>query len=389
MKVRIQNYQTAKDVSLDIKGFTVIVGKSNAGKTALLRAIEGSMFNDSVTKKVRIGETDTIVSVEYNDIHWTWKKGENFNDYIVSTPSGTQEYSRVGFNPPSEIVDAGFKEWWVDREKMRPQIAAWHDSIFLLNKGGTAITELMTAVTRLDVVNLAIRNSASEQRKAKNIIKVREKDLHKAKQSVKDMDPLDTLNMMYIDGLYASHKHIQGEIYGLDRWSESYTRCTEILETISKIDVVSIPKKFDLDMSRSISRLNAWIEKLGDLDEAIAYHAPLNTVVIPFTITQTYDIRTLSKWIDQLDTFNLSISSLEKLSIISIPQTALDRHKEVVRMEKFMSDFVQLSKDLKETSLNIDIEGSNINQYSNQLMELRSQIDTCEVCGRSGDMNGI
>ena len=46
MKVKIKDYQVIKDIDLDFdKGLTAIVGTSNNGKSSILRAIEGAIFN--------------------------------------------------------------------------------------------------------------------------------------------------------------------------------------------------------------------------------------------------------------------------------------------------------------------------------------------------------
>ena len=46
-KVNIKNYQSIKDVSFEVDGFTVIIGKNNIGKSAIIRALEAPLANQA------------------------------------------------------------------------------------------------------------------------------------------------------------------------------------------------------------------------------------------------------------------------------------------------------------------------------------------------------
>tara|TARA_B100000745_G_scaffold273464_1_gene201879 strand:+ start:4757 stop:6196 length:1440 start_codon:yes stop_codon:yes gene_type:complete len=226
MKVRVCNYQSVKDISLDIDGFTVLVGKSNSGKTALLRAISGSFYNDSVRGKVRMGESSTKVEVVTDSISWEWEKGDNKNDYTITVDGEVEEASRVGRNVPDKIQDAGYREIKVDDVKIRPQIAFWHDPIFLLNDKGKVVTELISAATRLDVLNLAQRRGAQELRKIKSVRNVRQDDLVKATQHLDTFSPLDAIKVEDIETLHATQENLTRQL----------AKVSQLLERLSKVD---------------------------------------------------------------------------------------------------------------------------------------------------------
>lgn len=378
MKVHIQNYQTIKDVDLDIEGFTVIVGKSNVGKTALLRAVEGAMFNDPVTDKVRKGCTDVFVTIDYKDISWTWKKGENFNDYIITTPTGTVSYSRVGVRTPTEITDAGFKEWWVDREKTRIQTAAWYDPIFLLDRGGTAITELMTAVTRLDVVNKASRNCAIELKNKKSHLKLRGDDLIRANAHVKSFDVLGEIDTHSIENSWNVYLSLKRSIYTVQIYLSDYDKLTSSIDAI-QLDI-DVPVQFVYDTS-ILEKISDWIDALSQLDRDIQKISI--DVTIPDKLVDP-EISILDKWVGMLFGLDTTLAYLEKFDDITLPDIDLiDLFDQYDQINQYVKDLYTLSKNM--VSQNKEISDSEISLHKDleRLEKLRGLIQECPVCGRS------
>jgi len=384
VQVRIQDYQTVKDTSLEIRGFTVIVGKSNTGKTALLRAIEGSMFNDPITGRVREGETDTVVTIEYEDLSWTWKKGENFNDYIVTTPKGTEEYSSVGRNVPKEITECGFREWFVDREKTRPQMAAWHQPIFLLNRTGKVVTELMTAVTRLDVVNLAIRNCSSEIRKNRQTIKVRETDLKKAQKHERSFEALADIPAETLNGLWDDHQALAARIKQLDGFIVGYDKAVSAVDALAPIDGVKVPKRMGTKLSNSITQLAGWDAKMGKYAQVLEKLEALDGVTVPDRVEVSTDIDRMDTWVRRLERADSQLESLLPLDTVVVPRAdfgGLDG--QIIALTGYMRNLGGVLKDIKAVKGEETTVAESLEHDSRHLDQLRGQIDECPVCGRS------
>src|SRR6187551_1753821 len=102
MKVTVRNFQSLGDVTLDASGLTVVVGRSNLGKSALIRAMTGALFNRPGEAFVRIGKTHAEVSltdlptVLKGPLNVEWTKGHNLNEFHVNG----KDYKKVGQDAP-------------------------------------------------------------------------------------------------------------------------------------------------------------------------------------------------------------------------------------------------------------------------------------------------
>ena len=63
ISLKLENFQGHKDSSLIIDGFTVLIGKSNGGKSSIRRAIGSVLFNDWDKSFVRNGTESTKISL--------------------------------------------------------------------------------------------------------------------------------------------------------------------------------------------------------------------------------------------------------------------------------------------------------------------------------------
>jgi len=66
-KVKIENFQSWKEVEINFDSFNIIEGNSSSGKTAVLRAISMVLQNDWDTSWLRKGESKAKVSLFYDD----------------------------------------------------------------------------------------------------------------------------------------------------------------------------------------------------------------------------------------------------------------------------------------------------------------------------------
>lgn len=102
-KVCLKNFQCFKEALLELdSGFNVLVGESNVGKTAILRALRLLFLNlPRGTSLVREGATSLFVSVETGDGHIVQRhKGARENVYIVDD----QSFRSFGSDIPAEVL---------------------------------------------------------------------------------------------------------------------------------------------------------------------------------------------------------------------------------------------------------------------------------------------
>ena len=386
LKVSIKNYQTSLHTQLDIKGFTVIVGKSNTGKTGILRAIEGSLFNDSVTGNVRHGEKSTQVDLDYNGTAWTWTKGEGENGYQIRLPDGSvKEYSRVGFKVPTEIQDLGFREVLVDKQKLRPQVAAWHSPIFLLDSGGKAVTELMSTITRLDVINLAQRNCGTVLRRSRSTIEVKEAEIISLKNSIQKYQVIDTVDMKALQEAYHKLQTAEKRLATMTAYLERLSQIERRITALNDIGKVKVPDTLPIDKIQTLQKIDTWIASSKKINDRLLLYRDVSSIEIPDSdishLIQSY--QRLTGWVQTLSKLNAKIN--QDIQEINVPD--LNSFLQKVKRHQIVSQYQSKLSDTSISDLNKQIEEhlKKIETDEITLHDLRHQIDICDICGRSSE----
>lgn len=169
--IHLHNIQSHKDTHLDLtEGVNVIVGLSDAGKSAILRGllwlISGRPLGDSLKRR---GAKEYFVTIELAEgTKITKKRNNTENQYIIEYVGKKPEVlNAVGHNVPSEIeqilnIDLHTQ---VQRQKARP---------FLLDESPGDVSRFINEIAHLTDIDEAlkflnsnIRQNQSEQKRIK------------------------------------------------------------------------------------------------------------------------------------------------------------------------------------------------------------------------------
>lgn len=199
MKVRVRGFQSIKDATLEVKGFTVVTGTNNSGKSALVRAIRGAFQNSKGSSFVRHGEATAKVDIDFDDgKSLYWEKGKDTKPtYCVNKGA----LLHPGQGVPVEVeglgvipITAGGKELW---PQFAPQFTG---QVFLLDQPGSVLAEAVADVERVSQLNEALRLSESDRRSANSELKVRRADLVRLTKKLERFAGLDAIQKR-IEGL--------------------------------------------------------------------------------------------------------------------------------------------------------------------------------------------
>lgn len=181
MKVKVKNYQAIANAELTLEGLTVITGRSNIGKTALMRAIRAAFFGNPGDYYIREGEDYAGVALEDGTDKIVWRK--------VRTPSPAKQtalqvngktHTKLGRDHGKLTEELGVFELSVGGKALSPQFARQHDPIFLLTESDTAAAEVFKMLGRVDVITTAQAAAKRDLKSAESTLKVRETDREKA-----------------------------------------------------------------------------------------------------------------------------------------------------------------------------------------------------------------
>jgi len=205
IEVTIQNFQAIRQVSLKIDGFTALVGRSNIGKSAIVRAVRCALTGATGTDFVRHDpETckrllrgnkkclcQATVEIKMNGLALKWEKGDAINQYTVRGVDGKKTvYTKVERGTP-EFLQPDFSMVKVGDEKTLVQVSEQFNPIFLLNQSGSVVADVLSDVAKLDDINVAMRLAEKDRREAVSTRKVREKDVLTLQTELAEYDGLD------------------------------------------------------------------------------------------------------------------------------------------------------------------------------------------------------
>jgi len=189
MKIKIENFQSLKNVELDVSGLTILTGSNNTGKSAVVRAVSGVFNNTRGNSFVRYGEKHSTVSVEWSDTEKvTWEKGKNTNRYTINE----KVFDKVGSNAPDELKDLGVYTLKAGGKEVSPQLAPqFTGQVFLLDQPGSVIADCIADSERVVGLNKALKESDKLKRGFNSVLKVREGDLQKLDSKLEAYAGLD------------------------------------------------------------------------------------------------------------------------------------------------------------------------------------------------------
>jgi len=107
-QLTIQNFQSHENTVLEFApGLNIIVGSSNSGKTALLRAFEWVRNNRPLgTSLIRSGTDSASVSVETDSHTIERSRGKRNNCYTITGGGSAGELEALGASVPQQVTDA-------------------------------------------------------------------------------------------------------------------------------------------------------------------------------------------------------------------------------------------------------------------------------------------
>lgn len=166
-ELRIRGFQSLADVVIPVGRFTAIVGQSNVGKSAVVRALNILAHNGPSTGYVRAGAAELEVTATLEDgskIMVT--RAPRKSEYKVTHPElGEKLFAKCGVTVP-ELVESFLKLSAVT-------FASQHDAPFMLSEPGSTTAVRLGELTNVSRVSEAVRLAnrrrldASQEQKAR------------------------------------------------------------------------------------------------------------------------------------------------------------------------------------------------------------------------------
>jgi exonuclease SbcC len=294
VRVEIHNFQSIAHEVVEVEGFSAIVGRSNIGKSAIVRAVKAALTGAPVDAYVRhSSECPRItkgnktcqcfcsVRIQAEGFDLLWEKGDSVNQYTYNG----EKHTVAGRGTPEFLADVGLDMVKIGTDKTLIQVSDQFRPIFILDKSGTAVADVLSDVAKLDQINAAMRLAEKDRKEAAATRKVR----------LKDIKDLETSLESYIG--------LEGVLERSDAVAKLVDQKEEVADRVGK-------------MERLISSAKAAAHRVKEL-------SPITEVQIP-SIDSLVDggvkFQTLSTFKAQVEAKEKVISNLGGVSDVELPE---------------------------------------------------------------------
>lgn len=188
--ITLTDYQSHHNSHLELGPFTVIVGSSSSGKSAVVRAIRLIAENARGTSYVRQGAKSCRIALEIAGSEpvldastvVTVERGKSVSLYEVRLPGMHSEpvvYTKCASNVPDGVITAlglGETRLWVAGQFDRP---------YLLDETGAEVARVLGRLTNVTMVYAAVRETNRRALEARRSCSVVERELEEVSENVK------------------------------------------------------------------------------------------------------------------------------------------------------------------------------------------------------------
>jgi exonuclease SbcC len=270
-KVEICNYQSIDDLSLDLGPWTVLVGSSNSGKSAVLRALRDLFQNADSPAVVRVGAKHFEVKAHLSDTLVSLTRGKAQSTYGVDG----EVYAKSGRSVPAPVSEA----LRIPAEGVWEHYAAQLDPPYLLSLPASQIASLLAELTESDRIGRAVSEINKRKMSWSRTREIRAGDAERAKATLEaeyaDLPQtgaaLEKAKQTY-DGL----KDDLALCDGLEAVLKHHTTLTQTLASLtSKRDALA--GKVTEEATMIAHRAGERLASVTLLDEALSKHRKLVT----------------------------------------------------------------------------------------------------------------
>ena len=351
LNVHVKNFQSIADAEVEVKGFTVVTGSNNSGKTALMRAIRGVFQNTSGHRFVRHGEDKCEVTLSDDKHTVTWEKGKKQKPKY--TIDGKELYP--GREVPTELECMGVSPIRCNGAEIWPQLAPQFQQIFLLDENGSAIAEALADVERVGKLNRALKRANTDRKQTSGELKVRNKDKVQYENDLLVFAGLDDV-ISHFETIEEAHKKLEAdkeEIEQLQTLLAQYNDAQTELEDLNGVQNIEMPSRQDIiDIATQAKECKEIAQLITEYNEAHAELADLEGGI------EAIELPT-------------------KESILSINE----QRKEIQELMGIQDEYA----DAQDSLASIETEiADNEAQYAQAVAEVKALLKEAKICPTCG-----
>lgn len=336
IEVDIRDFQSIAHVSIQVDGFTSLVGRSNIGKSAIVRAVKAALTGAPVDALVRHGpqcvrivkgsktcKCFCSVHMRTEGFDLLWEKGDAVNRYVYNG----QEYSVAGRGTP-EFLQSLFSLVKVGDERQLLQISDQFSPIFLLNQSGTVVADVLSDVAHLERINTAVRLAEKDRKEATAARKVRERDVIDLKLRLVSFDGLDELlgRVQLVEDTERRVAASTSSVHRLEAYHRNLVEAARGVRALDKVTLIVVPPLPAFQSLRSdidtIVRFEARVLGQSEAIETLEGVSLIPSLDVGPLVNLGIELARLDAWIAKLRSSKELFGKWKGIEASSIPDIA-------------------------------------------------------------------
>ena len=331
----IQNFQSHKDTCLEFdKGVNVIVGSSDSGKTAIIRALRWLVWNRPSGDSMRSNwGGKTSVELFTDDVHIIRSKDKEA-EYVL----GDTHFKAFSTDVPKEISDA------LNLSEINLQMQ--FDKSFLLTETPGAVAHHFNKVARLDKIDTGLQNVQKWIRELEQGVKYKKGQLEQQETALLSYAYLEKMEIE-VEVLEGMEKQLQTKESGKQRlegliedYQENQKEIVSFEETISDEKLVNQTLKLIEDKDKldiEASKIDRLIVKLNSVKFQIQEYEQVTLL--------EEKVKQVLKLIEEKDKLDKTRTGIEKI-IKNILTVGREKSEEELNLKDYQETFDKEMPDI-------------------------------------------
>ena len=403
IEVEIQGFQSIEKGRFRLDGFTAFVGKSNIGKSAVVRALRCALTGAVGTDFVRHGpacerrkrgnkrcKCQATVRVEMPELTFTWEKGDAINQYTVERKgiAKPEVYSKIDRGTPDFLLPY-FNSIKVGKDQKLIQVSEQWDPIFLLNQGGNTVADVLSDVAQLDQINTAMGLVTKDRKNALATRTVRERDILDLEAALESYVGLDdaVARVRAVEEVCEAVEKAQETFQQLGGYLSTLRALAASIKALRAATAPELPDAAALtEKSQQASRLDGFYREVAERAKVVRRLRGIDKVAVPDAepLEKTASkLDLVEGWLEQLRKIKVDLKQLKVLDELPEPQGQL--LEEVRGRLSALQGFIDKRARLEKAQASLEVELVEVETEKQEVMQTFGELGVCPTCSQSID----
>lgn len=352
-RISIANFQSHKETVLDLApGVNVIVGATDSGKSAILRALRWLIWNRPSGDAFRStwgGDTEVHILLEggsYDGYYVKRNKGDNKNEYHKWYINGTGSHrvlKAFGNDVPQDIQEI----LNMDETNFQKQL----DAPFLISNSSGEVASYFNKVAHLEKIDSSNQYVQSQIRSLTSKIQSDEERLEQTKPALEQFDYLEQteIDLVQLEEKNEKYNLLERQVVQLQ---SNILNLMNLESLIAENEKLLVLEEEVMDIYAMIRYSKTLKDSREDLQDSLQLLESYNSQLEYFTDTIKYE--------------DLVLSSLNKYSSL---KKLVNREEELL---KLVNSYEQIEKKIGDLTKEMKTMEEDFHNYIGE---------TCPLCG--------